>query len=52
LDVAIYELTSGSQKSTEDVFALLETISNLTVGLYRYIIAEIHAMKNQSQAKK
>jgi len=52
LDVAIYELTSGSQKSTEGVFALLETIPDLTVGLSRQMIAEIQAMKSRSQANK
>jgi len=52
LDVAIYELTSGPQKSTEGVFALLETISDLTVGLSRHMIAKIQDMKSRSRANK
>jgi hypothetical protein len=48
LDVAIYELTSGTQKSTKSVNTLLETISDLTVGFSRDMIAEIKAMRNGS----
>jgi len=52
LDVTIYELTNGSQKSFEGVLALLETISDLTVGLSRHMIAEIQAMKSRSLPNK
>lgn len=47
LDVAIYELTSGSEKSPEGAFALLEKICDLTVGLSRHMIAEIQTMKSR-----
>jgi hypothetical protein len=36
----------------EGAFALLEKISDLTVGLSRHIIAEIQAMKNRTPAGK
>ena len=52
LDVAIYELTSGSEKSPEGSFALLEKISDLTVGLSRHIIAEIQTMKSRQLVQK
>lgn len=51
LDVAIYELTSGSENSPEGAFALLEQISDLTVGLSRHMIAEIQAMKSRPWAE-
>jgi len=52
LDVAIYELSSDSQKSIDGAFALLESIADLTVGLSRHMIAEIQAMKSQSRTNK
>jgi hypothetical protein len=52
LDVAIYELTTGSQKPAESVFALLETTSDLTVELSRHMIAEIQAMKSELRANE
>jgi len=50
LDVAIYELSSGSQTSTDGAFVLLEKIPDLTVELSRNMIAEIQAMKSRSRA--
>jgi hypothetical protein len=52
LDVAIYELTGGSQKSTEGAFALLESIADLTVGLSQHMISEIQAMKSRTRTNK
>jgi hypothetical protein len=48
LDVLIYELSSDLQKSVEGAFALMETISDLTVELSRHMIDEIQIMKSRS----
>jgi hypothetical protein len=49
LDVAIYELTSGSQTAADGALTLLETISELTVRLSRHMMAEIQAMQSRSR---
>jgi hypothetical protein len=51
LDVAIYELTSGSQQSAERAVVLLETIAELTVALSRHMSADIQAIKSRPQAE-
>ena len=48
LDVAIYELTTGSQESSDGAFALLEKTADQTIELSRRMIAEIQEMKNRS----
>jgi len=52
LDVAVDELSSGSHKSIEGAFTLLETITDLTVELSRHMIVEIQAMKSRTASPK